>query len=52
MHLAADWFSRQLPADLALPEGASRAQTRQALAEYVKPRLVQELSIPLLRRRA
>jgi len=51
VHRSIDWF-RGVPLDLGIGPNATRDERRLAVAEYIKPRLVQDLSIPLLRRRA
>jgi hypothetical protein len=50
VHRSVDWF-RDAPLDLGLAPDASRDERRLAIAEYIKPRLVQNLTIPMLRRR-
>jgi hypothetical protein len=50
VHRSVDWF-RDVPLDLGLAPNATRDERRQAVAQHIKPKLVQDLSIPLLRRR-
>jgi hypothetical protein len=50
VHRSVDWF-RDVPLDLGLAADATRDERRQAVAQYIKPKLVQDLSIPMLRRR-
>jgi hypothetical protein len=50
VHRSVDWF-RDVPLDLGLASGATREERRTAVARYIEPKLVQDLTIPMLRRR-
>lgn len=50
-HVLVDYFMKDIPAELALPPDATRAQKREALQPYLESRLVPALTIAQLRNR-